>query len=67
MASGAEYVIEKLSPPHEFGAFECGNPALNLWLKRFYLHFGFSPMVVDSLRLILLMKDLRALLKSKRH
>ena len=173
MASGPDYFIEKLSPVHDFGAFDCGNPALNLWLKRFartnvqndsarvyvahrgdrlvvgyhaltagsigraeapervarglaahpigvivlarlavdlrqqgrglgatllqdaltrseqaadtvgiravlvqsidetarsfYLRFGFSPTVVDDLRLILLMKDLRALLKSKRH
>jgi GNAT superfamily N-acetyltransferase len=173
MASGPGYVIEKLSAVHDLGSFECGNSALNVWLKRFartnmqndsvrvyvahqgdnlvvgyhaltagsieradapkrvshglaahpigvivlarlavdvtwqgkglgatllqdavtrseqaadtvgvravlvhainetarsfYLRFGFSPTVVDDLRLILLMKDLRALLKSKRR
>ena len=173
MASDAGYVIEKLSAPHDLTAFECGNAALNAWLKRFarancqndsarvyvahrgdqmvvgyhaltagsidraeapervsrglaahpigvivlarlavditrqgkglgttllkdaltrseqaadavgvravlvqaindsarsfYLRFGFSPTAVDDLRLILLMKDLRALLKTHRH
>ena len=35
MASGADYVIEKLSAQHDLSAFECGNAALNAWLKRF--------------------------------
>jgi predicted N-acetyltransferase YhbS len=34
MASGAD-VIEKLSAQHDLSAFECGNAALNAWLKRF--------------------------------
>jgi GNAT superfamily N-acetyltransferase len=173
MASGGASVIEKLSAAHDLGPFDCGNPALTIWLKRFaltnvqndsarvyvahrgdnvvtgyhaltagsveraeaperisrglaahpigvivlarlavdptqqgrglgttllqdaltrseqaadtvgvravlvqaidetargfYLRFGFSPTAVDDLRLILLMKDLRALLKAKRH
>jgi predicted N-acetyltransferase YhbS len=173
MASGAGYVIEKLSAEHDLSAFECGNAALNAWLKRFartncqndsarvyiahqgdqtvigyhaltagsidraeapprisqglaahpvgvivlarlavditqqgkglgatllqdalrrseqaadaigvravlvhainesarsfYVRFGFTPTAIDDLRLILLMKDLRALLKTHRH
>jgi predicted N-acetyltransferase YhbS len=173
MASDAGYVIGKLSAAHDLSAFECGNSALNIWLKRFaltncqndsarvyvahrgdrmvvgyhaltagsigraeapervshglaahpigvivlarlavditqqakglgttllqdaltrseqaadtvgvravlvqaindsarsfYLRFGFSPTAVDALRLILLVKDLRALLKTHRH
>jgi GNAT superfamily N-acetyltransferase len=35
MASGPEFVIEKLSRDHDLGAFDCGNDALNAWLKRF--------------------------------
>ena len=35
MAAGADYVIEKLASEHDLSAFECGNPALNTWLKRF--------------------------------
>ena len=35
MASVAEFVIEKLSKDHELSRFDCGNEALNLWLKRF--------------------------------
>jgi predicted N-acetyltransferase YhbS len=35
MASGPAYVIEKLSGEHDLGAFECGNAALDVWLKRF--------------------------------
>ena len=35
MAIGAEYRIEKLSPAHDLSLFNCGNEALNTWLKRF--------------------------------
>jgi GNAT superfamily N-acetyltransferase len=35
MASGAEYVIERLSKAHNLDPFDCGNEALNVWLKRF--------------------------------
>jgi hypothetical protein len=35
MASGAPYVIEKLSAEHDLSPFDCGNGALNAWLKRF--------------------------------
>src|ERR1035437_6303356 len=35
MATVAEFVIEKLSKYHDLSRFDCGNDALNLWLKRF--------------------------------
>ena len=35
MAAGAEFVIEKLGHDHDLRRFECGNEALNIWLKRF--------------------------------
>src|ERR1039458_408661 len=35
MASIAEFVVEKLSKDHDLSRFDCGNGALNLWLKRF--------------------------------
>ena len=35
MAAGAEYGIEKLSQTHGLSRFDCGNDALNAWLKRF--------------------------------
>ncbi len=35
MASGSEYVIEKLSKAHELGRFDCGKEPLNKWLERF--------------------------------
>src|SRR5450759_3253453 len=35
MATVAEFVIEKLSNDHDLSRFDCGNDALNLWLKRF--------------------------------
>lgn len=41
--------------------------AINDSARSFYLRFGFSPTAVDALRLILLVKDLRALLKTHRH
>ena len=30
-----EFVIEKLAKEHDLSRFDCGNDALNLWLKRF--------------------------------
>lgn len=33
--------------------------------RSFYLHFGFSPSPVDEMRLMLLMKDLRAFLRTR--
>ena len=41
--------------------------AIDETARSFYLRFGFAPTEADDLRLILLMKDLRALLKAKRH
>jgi GNAT superfamily N-acetyltransferase len=38
--------------------------ALDQTAKRFYMHFNFEPSPVDSLHLMLLMEDLRALLSS---
>ena len=35
MASRPEYLIEKLTKSHELSGFDCGNEALNVWLKRF--------------------------------
>jgi len=35
MATVAEFVIEKLSKDQDLSRFDCGNDALNLWLKRF--------------------------------
>jgi len=35
MATNAEFIIEKLAKIHDFSRFDCGNEALNLWLKRF--------------------------------
>ena len=35
MAASAEFIIEKLAKDHDLGRFDCGNEALNLWLKRF--------------------------------
>jgi GNAT superfamily N-acetyltransferase len=35
MATVAGFVIEKLSKDHDSNRFDCGNVALNLWLKRF--------------------------------
>jgi hypothetical protein len=39
--------------------------AINDTARDFYLHFGFSPSPVDELRLLLLMKDLRAFLRTR--
>src|ERR1035437_5838641 len=148
MATVAEFVVEKLSKDHDLSRFDCGNDALNLWLKRFawanvqndsarvyvahrrervvvgyhaltagsvsravdraqqgkglgitllqdallraehasdtvgvravlvqaidasarsfYFRFAFSPSPVDEMRLMLLMKDLRAFLRAKK-
>ena len=35
MASTPEFVIERLLQSHDLSGFDCGNEALNLWLKRF--------------------------------
>ncbi len=35
MAANAEFVIEKLGKDHDLSGFDCGNQALNVWLKRF--------------------------------
>jgi hypothetical protein len=35
MVSGAGFVIEKLAHGHDLSRFDCGNEALNVWLKRF--------------------------------
>jgi GNAT superfamily N-acetyltransferase len=35
MAAGAEFIIEKLAKEHDLSRFDCGNEALNLWLRRF--------------------------------
>jgi GNAT superfamily N-acetyltransferase len=34
-ASEPHFVIEKLTQDHELSEFDCGNPQLNNWLKRF--------------------------------
>ena len=39
--------------------------AINDTARDFYLHFGFSPSPVDELRLLLLMKDLWAFLRTR--
>jgi GNAT superfamily N-acetyltransferase len=35
MPSSDGLVIEKLAKGHDFSGFDCGNEALNIWLKRF--------------------------------
>ena len=35
MVASAEFVIEKLSHEHHLSRLDCGNEALNLWLRRF--------------------------------
>jgi len=35
MAASAEFIIEKLDKEHDLNSFDCGNDALNIWLKRF--------------------------------
>ncbi len=39
--------------------------AIDATARSFYLRFGFSPSPVDEMRLMLLMKDLRAFLRSR--
>ena len=39
--------------------------AINETAREFYLRFGFSPSLADELRLMLLMKDLRAFLRTR--
>lgn len=39
--------------------------AMDATARSFYLRFGFSPSPIDEMRLMLLMKDLRAFLKSR--
>jgi GNAT superfamily N-acetyltransferase len=39
--------------------------AIDSAARSFYLRFGFSPSPVDEMRLILLMKDLRAFLRTQ--
>jgi|ERR1035441_8989869 GNAT superfamily N-acetyltransferase len=40
--------------------------AIDATARSFYLRFGFSPSPVDEMRLMLLMKDLRAFLRTKK-
>ena len=40
--------------------------AIDASSRSFYLRFGFSPSPVDEMRLMLLMKDLRGLLRTKK-
>jgi GNAT superfamily N-acetyltransferase len=35
MVPAAEFVIEKLTQDHDLGLFDCGNEALNVWLRRY--------------------------------
>jgi GNAT superfamily N-acetyltransferase len=37
MAASPEFLIERLDRGHNLSSFDCGNEALNLWLKRFAL------------------------------
>jgi len=37
MAASPEFIIEKLDKQHDLSSFDCGNDALNAWLKRFAL------------------------------
>jgi GNAT superfamily N-acetyltransferase len=39
--------------------------AIDATARSFYLRFGFSPSPIDEMRLMLLMKDLRAVLRAK--
>ena len=40
--------------------------AIDAAARSFYLRYGFSPSPVDEMRLMLLMKDLRAFLRNKK-
>jgi GNAT superfamily N-acetyltransferase len=35
MATSPDFVVERLAKDHDFSRFDCGNEALNIWLKRF--------------------------------
>ena len=37
MAASHEFIIENLQKTHELSGFDCGNDAMNVWLKRFAL------------------------------
>ena len=50
MESKAEYVIERLLQSHDLSRFDCGNEALNLWLKR----FAWTNVQSDSARVYVL-------------
>lgn len=50
MAAGTEYRIEKLSQAHDLSRFDCGNDALNMWLKR----FAWTNVLNDSARVYVL-------------
>ncbi|WP_295433573.1 hypothetical protein [uncultured Thiodictyon sp.] len=67
--------IAKLHSVHNTDGFDCGNPELNRFLRRFaltnqkdeaarafYEHFNFRPSPADPDHLFLLMKDLARLL-----
>ena len=41
--------------------------AIDQRAREFYFRFGFRPTLIDDMRLLLLMKDLRLLLRSKPH
>ena len=40
--------------------------AIDASARSFYLRFGFSPSPIDEMRLMLLMKDLRAFLRTRK-
>jgi len=58
MALGAAYVIEKLSTSHDLTRFDCGNEALNIWLKR----FAWTNVQNDSARVYVLHRHDRIVL-----
>jgi GNAT superfamily N-acetyltransferase len=58
MALGAAYVIEKLSISHDLTRFDCGNEALNIWLKR----FAWTNVQNDSARVYILHRHDRIVL-----
>jgi len=35
MAADSEFVVERLAKDHDLSRFDCGNGAMNIWLKRF--------------------------------
>jgi hypothetical protein len=50
-------------PPARLASAPCSSMRFDGDAKRFYLHFDFEVAPVDPMHLMLLMKDLRALLK----